>query len=133
MPKKFGAATINLTAIGDAGNQDDVSITMTAEQVRELDACLRLLLKKVVPRIQDCDWKLIGLLQEASLGDNAGEKLKALFYLTRLMMNAGGFDPLDTPNDPLTRPYIRSMELLCEFGLARRERVNIMPETSSIH
>jgi hypothetical protein len=123
MPKKFSATAISLTAVGDAGSRH-VCFEMTAEQVKELDTCLRLLIKKVLPRIQDCDWKLINLMREASLGDDTGKKLKALFYLTRLMANAGGFDPLNTPNDPLTRPFVRSMDLLCEFGLASKAPIH---------
>jgi hypothetical protein len=133
MSKESGAAT-TVTMVTE--QQQELVITMTAEQVRELDSCLRLLLKKVVLRTPEEFWegtqgKFVDALWKVSRGNNTGRKLSALFYLTRLVMNANGFDPLNAPNDPLVRPFARGMDLLCEFGLAERKAV--APGTSSTH
>jgi hypothetical protein len=101
---------------------------VTSTQRRELTTCLRQLVEQLTPRLPDefheGDLKKgIDVFWDASNYGTTGMKLVALSKLTQFMVerviNGLGQD------DPLLPTFVRSMELLCELGLAERREVDM--------
>jgi hypothetical protein len=104
--------------------ENDVVVTMTPAQIRELSICLRSFVKEFIPRLPDWlregERETFDAIRKASRRGPADDKLAALDTLTRLMLHVPR--PALEDDDPLIPIFARSMELLAQVGLVKRRK-----------
>jgi hypothetical protein len=102
--------------------ENDVVVTMTPAQIRELSLCLRMFVKELFPRLPDWlheyERESFDAIRLASRSSPADDKLASLDALTRLMLRV----PALEDDDPLGPIFVRSMEFLAQVGLVARRK-----------
>jgi diaminopimelate decarboxylase len=122
---------VGITRISD--KLDTAIAAMTSEQMQELNACLGQLAKKLIPRLppafQREHKKQIDEIRAVSRFGNGQSELRqkasALDWLTRIVSQHGSGL---SPDDPMIPIFMRSMEALCQLGLATRREIDMASE-----
>jgi hypothetical protein len=130
-------AMMRIARITRMSDKLDTAISaMTSEQMQELSACLRELLKDLIPRLPPAfrreRKKQIDEIRAISrLGDSQSElrrKALALDTLTRIVSHSSGL----SPDDPMIPIFMRSMDALSQIGLVKRREVDMESEEGEL-